>query len=39
MLTEIGEILGKNSNWARVKFFRAKQKIMEVSQNGKKIRM
>ena len=37
--TEIGEILGKNSNWARVKFFRAKQKIMEVSQNGKKIRM
>ena len=27
---EIGEILGKNENWARVTFYRAKQKIMEV---------
>lgn len=26
---EIGQILGKNENWARVKFYRAKQKIME----------
>ncbi len=28
--SEIGEILGKNENWARVTFYRAKQKIMEV---------
>lgn len=27
---EIGEILGKSENWARVTFYRAKQKIMEV---------
>ncbi len=27
---EIGEILGKNENWARTTFYRAKQKIMEV---------
>lgn len=26
---EIGEILGKTENWARVTFYRAKQKIME----------
>ncbi len=25
---EIGEILGKSENWARVTFYRAKQKIM-----------
>lgn len=37
--TEIGEILGKTSNWARGKFFRAKQKIMEVNKNGKENRM
>ena len=33
--TEIGEILGKTPNWARVNFYRAKQKIKEVSKNGK----
>lgn len=27
---EIGEILGKSENWARVTYYRAKQKIMEV---------
>lgn len=26
---EIGDILGKNENWARTTFYRAKQKIME----------
>lgn len=26
---EIGEIFNKNENWARVKFYRAKQKIMK----------
>lgn len=26
---EIGEVLGKTENWARVTFYRAKQKIME----------
>lgn len=33
---EIGEILGKTSNWARVNFYRAKQKIKEVSNYGEK---
>lgn len=37
--SEIGEILGKTSNWARVTFFRAKQKIREVEENGKENRM
>lgn len=32
---EIGEILGKTPNWARVTFYRAKQKIKEVNDNGK----
>lgn len=32
---EIGEILGKTPNWARVTFYRAKQKIKEVNENGK----
>ncbi len=36
---EIGEILGKTSNWARVTFFRAKQKIKEIEENGKQNRM
>ena len=26
---EIGEICGRNENWARVTFYRAKQKVME----------
>ena len=34
--TEIGEVLGKTPNWARVTFYRAKQKIREVNKNGKK---
>ena len=33
---EIAEILGKSPNWARVTFFRAKQKIKEVDEKGKK---
>ena len=36
---EIGEILGKSSNWARVNFYRAKEKIKEVSKSGQKNRM
>lgn len=32
---EIGEILGKTPNWARVNFFRAKQKLKEINKNGK----
>ncbi len=30
---EIGEILGKTSNWSRVTFYRAKQKIREGNKN------
>ena len=33
---EIGEILGKTPNWARVTFYRKKKKIREVNENGKK---
>lgn len=36
---EIGEILGKSANWARVNFYRAKEKIKEVSKSGQKNRM
>ena len=36
---EIGEVLGKTANWARVTFYRAKQKIREVNENGKELRM
>lgn len=32
---EIGAILGKTETWARVTFYRGKQKIKEVSDNGK----
>ena len=32
---EIGEVLGKTGNWARVTFYRAKQKIMEENKNEK----
>ena len=32
---EIGEILGRTENWARVTFYRGKQKIMEVETNEK----
>ena len=33
---EIGEILGKTPNWARVTFYRGKQKIREANKNGEK---
>lgn len=33
---EIGEVLGQTPNWARVTFYRAKQKLMEVSKNEKR---
>lgn len=36
---EIGEILGKTPNWARVTFYRAKQKIREVNESEKRKRM
>lgn len=36
---EIGEILGKTANWARVTFYRAKQKIKEVDENEEQNRM
>lgn len=32
---EIGEILGKTSNWSRVTFYRAKQKIRRKNSNEK----
>ena len=31
---EIGEILGKSPNWARVNFYRAKEKMKEDNKNG-----
>ena len=31
---EIGEILGKSANWARVKFYRAKERMKEENKNG-----
>jgi len=33
---EIGEILGKTPNWARVQFYRAKQKMKEENKDGEK---
>lgn len=36
---EIAEVLDKTPNWARVTFFRAKQKIREERENGEKGRM
>lgn len=32
---EIGEILGKTSNWSRITFYRAKQKMREENKNEK----
>lgn len=32
---EIGEILGRNENWARVTFYRAKQKMMEEMEGSR----
>lgn len=34
---EIGEILGKGEVWARVNFYRGKQKIKEVGKNEKRV--
>lgn len=34
---EIGKILGKTETWARVTFYRAKQKIKEDYKNGKQM--
>lgn len=31
---EIGDILGKTENWARVTFYRAKQKLRKENENG-----
>jgi len=31
---EIGEVLGKSANWARVNFYRAKEKMREENKNG-----
>lgn len=33
--SEIGEILGKSENWARVTFYRAKKKMMEEMEGSK----
>ena len=33
--SEIGEILGKTANWARVNFYRDKQKMREENKSGK----
>ena len=32
---EIAEIMGKTANWARVTFFRGKQKLKEENKNEK----
>lgn len=34
---EIGDILGKTETWARVTFYRGKQKIKEVKKDGKNV--
>ena len=36
---EIAEIIGKTENWCRVTFYRGKEKIKEVDENGKEKRM
>ena len=36
---EIGEVMGRTPNWARVTFYRGKQKIKEENKNGEKKRM
>ena len=33
---EIAEIIGKTPNWARVTYYRGKEKLKEVSENGDK---
>jgi RNA polymerase sigma factor (sigma-70 family) len=34
---EIGEVMRRNEVWARVNFYRAKQKLKEVEENGKRL--
>lgn len=34
---EIADILNKTENWARVTFYRGKQKLKEVNENGKRM--
>lgn len=34
---EIAEVLGKTSNWARVTYYRGKEKIKEENENGKRM--
>lgn len=36
---EIAEVMGKTANWARVTYYRGKQKIKEENSNGKEQRM
>lgn len=36
---EIGNILNKTENWARVTFYRGKQKLKEVDEDEKQERM
>lgn len=36
---EIAEIIGKTENWCRVTFYRGKEKIKEVDENGKEKRV
>ena len=36
---EIAEIIGKTENWCRVTFYRGKEKLKEVDENGKEKRM
>ena len=35
--SEIAEVLGKTANWARVTFYRGKEKLREVSKNEKRM--
>lgn len=34
---EIADILNKSENWARITFYRGKQKLKEVNENGKRM--
>ena len=34
---EIGQVLGKTETWARVNFYRGKQKVKEGEKNGKRM--
>ena len=39
LLREIGELFGKNENWARVTYYRAKQKIVKGGKEDDKDSM